>query len=106
MGVIAEFERGRIGERVRDSRRYLVSEGKWPGGKTLYGYRWLADEKKWEVVEEEAETVRRIYKLYLDQKKGMIAIAKILNDDGSHTRNGNLWTTNTIRTVLIHSAYK
>jgi len=106
MGVIAEFERGRIGERVRDSRHYLISQGKWPGGKTPFGYRWLAEEKKWEVVPEEAEIVRRIYHLYLDRKKGMNTIARILNDDGLHTRNGNLWTTGTIRSVLIHSAYK
>ncbi len=106
MGVIAEFERGRIGERVRDSRRYLVSNGNWPGGKTLYGYRWLAEEKKWEVVLEEAETVQRIYHLYLDQKKGMDTIARILNDDDSHTRNGNPWKTGTIRSILIHPVYK
>jgi site-specific DNA recombinase len=30
MGVIAEFERGCIGERVRDGRRYRVSQGRWP----------------------------------------------------------------------------
>ena len=106
MGVIAEFERGRIGERVKDSRHYLISGGNWPGGKTLYGYRWLAEEKKWEVVEEEAETVRRIYHLYLDKKKGMEAIVKILNDEGSHTRSGTLWKMSTVRNVLIHSAYK
>jgi site-specific DNA recombinase len=105
MGVIAEFERGRIGERVRDSRRYLVGNGKWPGGKTLYGYRWLAEKKQWEVVPEEADTVRRIYQLYLNEKKGMDTIAKILNDDGSHTRSGNPWTTVTVRSVLIHPAY-
>lgn len=34
MGVIAEFERGRIGQRVKDSRRYLISRGNWPGGRT------------------------------------------------------------------------
>ena len=28
MGVIAEFERGRIGERVKDSRKYLVDQRK------------------------------------------------------------------------------
>ncbi len=106
MGVIAEFERGRIGERVKDSRHYLISQGKWPGGRTLYGYRWLAEERKWEVVPEEAETVRRIYHLYNDQKKGMEAIVKILNDEDSHTRSGNLWTIGTVRTVLVHSAYK
>jgi site-specific DNA recombinase len=34
MGVIAEFERGRIGERVKDSRHYLIGRGDWPGGRT------------------------------------------------------------------------
>ena len=47
MGVIAEFERGRIGERVKDSRRYLISGGNWPGGRATYGYRWLHKERKW-----------------------------------------------------------
>ena len=106
MGVIAEFERGRIGERVRDSRRYLVSKGNWPGGRTLHGYRWLAEERKWDVVDEEAEIVRRVYHLYIDQKKGMEAIVRILNDEGSHTRSGTPWTTSTVRNVLIHPAYK
>jgi len=106
MGVIAEFERGRIGERVRDSRRYLVSNGNWPGGRTLYGYQWLAEERKWVVMDEEAEIVRRINHLYVDQKKGMEAIVRILNDESSHTRSGTPWTTSTIRNVLIHPAYK
>ena len=48
MGVIAEFERGRIGERVKDSRRYLIAQGRWPGGRPVYGYRWLPKEQKWE----------------------------------------------------------
>jgi DNA invertase Pin-like site-specific DNA recombinase len=29
MGVIAEFERGRIGERVRDSLQYRIAQGHW-----------------------------------------------------------------------------
>ncbi len=106
MGVIAEFERGRIGERVRDSRHYLISQGKWPGGGTLYGYRWLAKERKWKVVPEEAKTIRRIYHLYINQKKGMEAIVRILNDESLHTRSGTRWTMSTVRNVLIHSAYK
>jgi site-specific DNA recombinase len=106
MGVIAEFERGRIGERVKDSRHYLIGGGNWPGGKTLYGYRWHKEERKWEVVPEEAETVRRIYHLYLDRKIGMEAIVRTLNDEGSHTRSGNNWRTNTVRKVLVHPAYK
>ncbi|MFC1869936.1 recombinase family protein [Chloroflexota bacterium] len=88
MGVIAEFERGRIGERVKDSRRYLVSVGNWPGGRTAYGYRWWPKERKWEVVPEEADIVRRIYKLYVNNKIGINSIVASLNKEGLHTRDG------------------
>ncbi len=67
MGVIAEFERGRIGERVRDSRRYLTAQGKWAGGRTLYGYRWLPKQEQWETIPEEVTVIRSIYQLFLEE---------------------------------------
>jgi len=88
MGVIAEFERGRIGERVKDSRRYLISGGNWPGGRTVYGYRWFNKERKWEVVPEEAEVVQRIYDLYVNSRIGMESIVATLNKDSMRTRDG------------------
>jgi len=106
MGVIAEFERGRIGERVKDSRRYLISGGNWPGGRTIYGYRWLNGERKWEVVPEEAETVRRIYDLYVNGRMGIEYIAATLNKDGVRTRDGVHWRFSTVRAVLVHPGYK
>ena len=36
MGVIAEFERGRIGERVKDNCHYLIN-----GGNTNTGFRQI-----------------------------------------------------------------
>ena len=63
IGVIAEFERGRIGERVRDGKQYRLAQGRWPGGRTVYGYRWFPKEAKWEINEQEAEMVRYIYSL-------------------------------------------
>jgi site-specific DNA recombinase len=91
MGVIAEFERGRIGERVKDSRRYLISGGNWPGGRTVFGYRWLTGEHRWKVVPEEAEIVRRVFGLYVNDKIGTESIASILNKDGLRTRSGADW---------------
>jgi len=82
MGVIAEFERGRIGERVKDSRQYLIARGQWPGGRTIYGYRWLAEEKKWEIDENEARVVRYIYDLYLNERLGTMKIPFRLNEEG------------------------
>ena len=106
IGVIAEFERGRIGERVRDSRRYLISGGNWPGGRTVYGYRWLPDERQWLVVTEEAVVVRRVYDLYVKNRFGIDAIAAALNKDGVRTRDGAEWRFSAIRNMLIHPGYK
>jgi site-specific DNA recombinase len=105
MGVIAEFERGRIGERVRDSRHHILARGDWPGGGTLYGYRWHNKDRKWEIVPEEADIVRRVYDLYLKDNLGMIPIAERLNEDGVLTRKGVPWRMNSIRQLLTHAAY-
>jgi len=106
MGVIAEFERGRIGERVKDSRRFLISGGNWPGGRTMYGYRWWHEARKWEVLVEEAKTVCRIYDLYTNKKMGLESIITSLDKDGIRTRDGARWTFSTLHNVLVHPAYK
>jgi len=106
MGVIAEFERGRIGERVRDSRQYIVSQGRWPGGRTIYGYRWLSKEQKWEINEKEADVVRYIYQLYLKEGLGMMNIIIRLNQEDYRTHFGYAWCFHTLHNVLSHSAYK
>jgi len=106
MGVIAEFERGRIGERVRDSRRYLISGGIWPGGRTLYGYNWLRKEKKWNVVPEEAEIVRHVYDLYVKNRMCINSIVAVLKRDSVHTRDGVEWRYSKVHEMLIHPGYK
>ncbi len=106
MGVIAEFERGRIGERVKDSRHYLIASDNWAGGRPPYGYRWFAGERKWEVIAEEADIVRRIYDLYVNKKLGIETISKALNEKGLSTRNGAPWNYSIIRAILTNPGYK
>lgn len=106
MGVIAEFERGRIGERVRDSRQYLVAQGRWAGGRTLYGYRWLPKEQKWEIDEKEAEVVSYIYHLYLNEGMGTMKIPLRFNEEGYRTGLGYCWGFHSVYKVLTHPGYK
>ena len=105
MGVIAEFERGRIGERVRDTRQYRIAQGHWPGGRTICGYRWLPDEQKWAIDEKEAGLVRYIYDLYVKEKLGTMKIPFRLNEEGYRTRTGHRWGFSTVLKILSHSAY-
>ncbi len=105
MGIIAEFERGRIGERVKDSRHLILSKGEWPGGSTLYGYRWHRPDRKWQIVPEEADVIRRVYDFYLKDNLGMVAITGKLNGEGRLSRAGIPWRVNRVRQLLTHPAY-
>jgi site-specific DNA recombinase len=60
----AQFEREVIGERVRDKIAASKRKGIWVGGPVSLGYRCI--DKKLMVVPEEAETVRTIFRRYLE----------------------------------------
>ncbi|MEK7354245.1 MAG: recombinase family protein, partial [Chloroflexota bacterium] len=83
-----------------------MSQGNWPGGRTNYGYHWLPKEKRWEIDEKEAEIVRYIYHLYLNDNLGMMKIIFRLNQDEKRTRSGYLWRYHTIHRILSSPAYK
>ena len=57
LGSFAEFERAVINERIA-----RLNENKWIGGKPAFGYRVNKD-CKFEIDEEEAKTVKDIFKL-------------------------------------------
>jgi len=106
MGVIAEWERGRIAERIKDAQTQLVKSGYWKTGKTPYGYLWLAKERHWEVVEDEAQVVRYIYRLYTEEKLGIEKIVLRLNSEGYRTRRNMLWKYSTTHAILTHPTYQ
>ena len=60
----AQFEREVIGERVRDKIAASKRKGIWVGGPVPLGYRCI--DKKIVVVPAEAETVRTIFRRYLE----------------------------------------
>jgi site-specific DNA recombinase len=60
----AQFEREVIGERVRDKIAASKRKGIWVGGPVPLGYRCI--DRKVVVVPEEAETVKTIFRRYLE----------------------------------------
>src|ERR1700720_3043057 len=60
----AQFEREVIGERVRDKIAASKRKGLWVGGPVPLGYASVG--KKLVIVPEEAETVRTMFRLYLE----------------------------------------
>jgi site-specific DNA recombinase len=60
----AQFEREVIGERVRDKIAASKRKGLWVGGPIPFGYATV--NKKLVIVPQEAETVRTMFRLYLE----------------------------------------
>jgi len=106
MGVIAEWERGRIAERIKEAQTQLVEAGNWKTGRTPYGYRWLAKEKRWEVIEDEAKVVQYIYHLYNEERLGIEKIVLRLNYEGYKTRRSVLWGYSPVHSILTHPTYE
>jgi len=79
----AQFEREVIGERVRDKIAASKRKGLWVGGPIPLGY--ASRDKKLIIVPEEAETIRLIFKLYLELGS-VRRLAEELNRRGIRTK--------------------
>jgi len=90
----AQFEREIIGERTRDKIAAARRKGKWAGGHPLLGYDIDPQRFKLLVNADEAERVRAIFALYLEQP-GLIAVIEELDRRGWFTKQ---WTTRKGRT--------
>ena len=65
----AQFEREMISERTRDKIAAARRKGKWTGGPPVLGYDRVRDNRgsRIEVNKDEAERVRAIYRMYLEE---------------------------------------
>ncbi|HXG41948.1 MAG TPA: recombinase family protein [Dehalococcoidia bacterium] len=73
-------------------------------GRPPFGYR-VGERRRLEVVPEEAEVVRLIFRLYVQEGLGLRRLAQRLNEMGARTRSGRLWTVAAVRDVLRNRVY-
>ncbi len=110
----AQFEREIISERTRDKMGAARKKGKWIGGCIPLGYDLDKENHKLIVNPEEAEVVREIFDLYL-QEKSLLSVAKILNSKGYVTkvrklaegkqRGGVKFSSTSIEKILKNAYY-
>ena len=81
MAAIGKIELDNFRERATMGKRGAAKQGRIPTGGLPYGYR-IGEGRKPELVEAEAEIVRRIYRLYVHEGLGIPAIAWRLTDEG------------------------
>ena len=105
-GCIAQSESENISANVRFGKNRSAKDGNVSFAYASFlGYRKGADGKP-EIVESEAEIIRRIYAQYL-QGDSLKGIAKQLTEDGVLTPRGKPhWEPGTVRSILSNERYK
>ncbi|MFS0783235.1 recombinase family protein [Bacillus sp. 1P06AnD] len=103
LGAVSEFERERIRERVIDNMFHAANKGQWL---TSAPYGYDLKDKQLHINPITSKVVKRIYTMYLEENKGFLAIAKILNEEGIPSSTGKEWWNRTIKLILMNPAYK
>ncbi|MGE8078125.1 recombinase family protein [Peribacillus loiseleuriae] len=103
VAALAQWERENTAERVRFGMAEKARQGKWTSSIPPFGYNRDGDNLT--INDQESEVVNRIFNYYLDGY-GMGKIAILLNQNGSSTKSGHDWHTNTIKYILTNPIYK
>ena len=109
-GVIAEYERAKILERLRRGRMHKIRSGQMlPFPRAAYGYSILRtpEAPKGIVVidDVEAENVRTMYRWVKDEGLTLWQVTKRLNERGVKPRKKPFWVVASVYRVLTNPAY-
>ena len=117
MALFDEYQSKENAKHVLRAMNENARQGFWNGARPPIGYRIVAAEqrgskikKKLEIDPLHADTVRLIYRLYLEGDgtsgaMGVKAIATYLNERGFFTRDGGKWGLAQIHAILTRTTY-
>jgi site-specific DNA recombinase len=116
----SEMERVKTSQRTHEHLLFKAKEGRSTGGR-IFGYNSVPVHNgevdkfgkpkrlytKFEVNKEEAATVRRIFEMYASGR-GLVTIAKTLNDEGVPSPRGRTgsWAPSSLRAILYNEKYR
>jgi len=110
-GMIAEYERAQIAERCRRGKRHRAKSGLISVlSEAPYGYRYVkkteAAQAYYEVVETQAEVVRKVFELYTVEGQSIRKVVGTLNGQNVPTRSKKAaWAHSTVWAMLKNPAY-
>ena len=105
MAAIGKIELDNFRERSTMGKRGTAKQGRAPTGRLPYGYR-IGDDGRPEVIEEQAEVVRRIFQMYVHEGMRAYSIAVRLTDEEVPTQAGKLtWLQSRVHHILGNATY-
>lgn len=105
LSVIADWERGRIKERVIMGLNARAERG-LKVGQIPYALKWSEEKGIIEEVPEEVKIYQRMVDMFLVQKTSMQRIGAILSQEGIKTRRSKNWLQCSVGNLLKNSIYK
>jgi DNA invertase Pin-like site-specific DNA recombinase len=103
-GALAQEESANMSKRIKFGKKINAEMGRVPN--IVYGYdKTIGDYFNLTINEHEANIVRRIFDMYINQGYGAAKIAMILNSEGLRTKRDNKWSQNAICRILTNDIY-
>ncbi len=113
--VFAQLERETTALRIRDNMLELAKTGRWLGGMTPTGYQSVGEERvtidgkkrrlfKLDIISEEADTVRLIFRLFLEMNS-LTRTETYLLQNHIVTKNAREYTRFSIKNILQNPVY-
>jgi site-specific DNA recombinase len=103
LAVFAEFEHATIVDRITSGIERRAKEGRWASGRVAFGYR-RNPEKLVVSDEREAPVVKRIFRLYTEDRLGTTSIARLLTDEHAPAPARG-WQPAVVQWLLQNEAY-
>jgi site-specific DNA recombinase len=111
-GVIAEYERAKIQERNRRGMSHAARSGSVSVfGQAPFGYRYIDRREgggvaRFEIADDQAEVVRRIFTWVVDEGCSLAEIGRRLENQGVASPSGRTrWLTSTLASMLANPTY-
>ena len=105
--VFAQLTRDMISENTKDGLARRAQSGKWMGSPRSRPYGYEYSDGELQIVPEEADVVRRIYRLYLEHGWGATRIVRLLNREKIPTATGLIgrWSAVVVSSILRNPVY-
>ena len=106
MAAIGKIELDNFRERASMGKRGTARQGRIPVNSVPYGYR-IGEDRRPQVVDAEAEIIRRVFDMYVREGMGALPIARQLTAEGIPTPNAvGRWYDRTVTRILGHEVYR
>lgn len=105
LSALAQQGSATISSSVALGARMKMKRGELVGHYAPYGYRYDQDKEELVICEEEAEVVREVYRLYIEDGLGTARIARTLNNRKIPSPTNKMWSSTVVTRMIRNEKY-